>query len=78
MAVTVNQFGVGLGSQQGLHARLVPLVSGRHQAGAAVDVLRVRVGRVLQEDVQARKMAVLCSSHKSGETVAARQVDARA
>eukprot|EP00964_Phaeocystis_antarctica_P058831 scaffold34901_cov62-Phaeocystis_antarctica.AAC.3 len=34
-AVVVEQLGVGLGSQKGLHARLVPSGSGRHQGGAA-------------------------------------------
>eukprot|EP00964_Phaeocystis_antarctica_P022397 scaffold12431_cov58-Phaeocystis_antarctica.AAC.4 len=33
----------------GLHARSLPLLSGRHQGGSAVDVLQVGVGRVLQE-----------------------------
>eukprot|EP00964_Phaeocystis_antarctica_P160815 scaffold132691_cov63-Phaeocystis_antarctica.AAC.1 len=44
------QLGVGLGSQQGRHVHLVPLASGLHQGGVALDVLQVRVGRVLQED----------------------------
>ena len=35
----VDQLGVGLGSQQGLHARLVPFGSSCHQGGEAVGVL---------------------------------------
>ena len=31
LAVVVEQLGVGLGSQQGLHAHLSSLASGRHQ-----------------------------------------------
>eukprot|EP00964_Phaeocystis_antarctica_P026042 scaffold14647_cov60-Phaeocystis_antarctica.AAC.6 len=48
-AIVVEQLGVGLGSQQGLHALLLPKVSGLFQGGVAVDILRVRVGRVLQQ-----------------------------
>ena len=44
------QLGVGLGSQQGLHARLLPFVSGPRQGGVAVNVLQVGVGRVHQQD----------------------------
>ena len=43
-----------------------------------MDVLQVRVGRVLQEDEQDRQMAVLCSSHECGKAVTGLQVDARA
>jgi len=48
-----KQLGVGLGSQQRLHARLVPLVNGHHQGGGTVEVLQVGVGRVLQEQYHA-------------------------
>eukprot|EP00964_Phaeocystis_antarctica_P026356 scaffold14843_cov70-Phaeocystis_antarctica.AAC.2 len=44
VAVAVEQLGVRLTLQQGLHARLVPFSSGRHQGGAAADVLPVGVG----------------------------------
>ena len=46
----VEQLGVRVGSQQRLHARLVPSESGLHQGVVAAVVLQVRVGRVLQED----------------------------
>eukprot|EP00964_Phaeocystis_antarctica_P088871 scaffold56574_cov57-Phaeocystis_antarctica.AAC.1 len=55
--------GVGLGSQQGLRARLVPLVN---------------AGQVLQEDEHDGEAAMTRSSHERGEAVAVRQVDARA
>eukprot|EP00964_Phaeocystis_antarctica_P155126 scaffold124113_cov63-Phaeocystis_antarctica.AAC.6 len=77
-AVVVEQLGVGLGSQQGLHARLLPFESGTHQGGAAVAVLQVTVGQVLQEDEQDGEVAVGRSSHERGEAEAAWQVDARA
>ena len=52
-AVVIEQLGVGLGSQQGLHACLLPVASGVHQGGAAVDAgLQVNVGRVLQQNEQ--------------------------
>ena len=44
-AIVVQQLlGDGLGSQQRLHARLVPAASGSHQSGDAADVLKVGVG----------------------------------
>jgi len=46
-ALVVEQLGVGLGSQQRLHARPVAFISGPHQSGLATDVLQVGVGRVL-------------------------------
>ena len=40
-AIVVQQLlGDGLGSQQRLHARLVPAASGSHQSGDAADVLK--------------------------------------
>ena len=36
VAFVVEQLGVGLGAQQRLHARLVPIVSGPHQGCVAV------------------------------------------
>eukprot|EP00964_Phaeocystis_antarctica_P134526 scaffold98808_cov69-Phaeocystis_antarctica.AAC.14 len=77
-AVVVDQLGVGLGSQQGLHACLVPIVSGLHQGGDAPDVLQVRVGRVLQQDEHGGEVALARCIHERGEAVAAWQVDARA
>jgi hypothetical protein len=77
-AVLVEQLGVGPGSQQGLHARLVPLASGQHQGGVAVGALQFGVGRVLQQEAQDGKVAVARSSHERGAAVAAWQVDARA
>ena len=58
VAVLVEQLGVGTGSQQGLHARLVPSHSGQYQGGAAVDVLQVGVGRVLQQNEQDGEVAL--------------------
>ena len=78
VAVFVEQLGVGLGSQQRLHARLVPFASGIHQGGAALDVLQVGVGRVLQQDEHDGEVAVVRSIHERGAAEAARQVDARA
>ena len=49
VTVLVDQLSVGLGTQQRLHARLVPSVSGHHQGGGALDVLLVGVGGVLQQ-----------------------------
>eukprot|EP00964_Phaeocystis_antarctica_P010844 scaffold5965_cov69-Phaeocystis_antarctica.AAC.3 len=48
-ATFVEQLGVGLGSQQGLHACLLPCSRSHHQGGVAVAGLQVRVGRVLQQ-----------------------------
>eukprot|EP00964_Phaeocystis_antarctica_P008037 scaffold4323_cov57-Phaeocystis_antarctica.AAC.2 len=48
-AAVIEQLGVGLGAQQGLHACLLPFASGLHQGGLTVVVLQVGVGRVLQE-----------------------------
>ena len=78
VALAFEQLRVGLGSQQGLHARLVPLVSGQHQSGDAVGVLQVGVGRVLQQDEQDGGMAVVRSLHERGAAEAGWQVDARA
>eukprot|EP00964_Phaeocystis_antarctica_P157694 scaffold128002_cov57-Phaeocystis_antarctica.AAC.1 len=47
---SVEQLGVGLGSQQGLHARLLPFASGHNQGGLAIAGLPVRVGRVLTHE----------------------------
>jgi hypothetical protein len=77
-AVVVEQLGVGLGTDQGLHARLVPMVSGSHQGGFAVDVLQVGVGRVLQQDKHDGGVAGDRSVHERGDAEAAWQVDARA
>ena len=78
VAFVVEQLGVGLGAQQGLHARLLPFVSGSHQGGAAVDGLQVGVGRVLQQDEYDGEVAIARSIHERGEAEAASQVDARA
>ena len=61
-----GQLGVGLGAQQGLHARLVRLASGIHQGGVAVDVLQVGVGRVLQEEEQDGEVVAERSNHERG------------
>eukprot|EP00964_Phaeocystis_antarctica_P045401 scaffold26128_cov71-Phaeocystis_antarctica.AAC.1 len=78
IAVVVKQLNVGLGSQQGLHACLVPSTSGRHQGGHAFVALQVGVGRVLQEEIQDGEVAVVRSRNERGAAEAARQVDARA
>eukprot|EP00964_Phaeocystis_antarctica_P010163 scaffold5570_cov69-Phaeocystis_antarctica.AAC.2 len=66
-AIGVEQLGIGLGAQQGLHARLVPVMSGHHQGTTAVS---------LQE--HDGEVAVVRSIHERGDAEAARQVDARA
>ena len=78
MAVVVEQLGVGLGSQQRLDARLVPMVSGRYQGGDALVVLQVEVGRVLQQDEQDGGVAEVRSIHERGAAEAAWQADTRA
>eukprot|EP00964_Phaeocystis_antarctica_P019346 scaffold10687_cov53-Phaeocystis_antarctica.AAC.4 len=78
LADFVEQLGVGLGSQQGLHACFVPLVSGMGQGGGAVDVLQVGVGRVLQQEEHDGQVAVGHSIHERGAAVAGWQVNARA
>eukprot|EP00964_Phaeocystis_antarctica_P004695 scaffold2548_cov66-Phaeocystis_antarctica.AAC.2 len=70
-AVFVEQLGVGLGPQQGLHARLLPFDSGRNQGSAAVNVLQVGVGRVLQQEEQDGVAAVVSSIHERGPAEAA-------
>ena len=67
-----------IGSQQGLHACLLPLVSGQHQGGLAIAALQVRIGRVLQEEEQDGGVAVARCTHERGVASAALQVDARA
>eukprot|EP00964_Phaeocystis_antarctica_P110436 scaffold74795_cov63-Phaeocystis_antarctica.AAC.2 len=62
-AVDVEQLGVGLGSQQGLHTRLLPSGSSPHQGGVAVDVL------------QDREVAVARSIYERGGTKVGLQVD---
>mmetsp|Transcript_6470 Transcript_6470/g.15990 ORF Transcript_6470/g.15990 Transcript_6470/m.15990 type:complete len:200 (-) Transcript_6470:285-884(-) len=78
----VEQLGVGPGSQQGLHARHVPLGRGQHECGVAVDVLHVRAGRVLQEEEHCGDVAVARSLHERGAASARErvglQIDARA
>eukprot|EP00964_Phaeocystis_antarctica_P120502 scaffold84248_cov61-Phaeocystis_antarctica.AAC.2 len=74
----VEQLVVGLGSQQGLHACLVPSASGPHQSGLACVPLQVGVGRVLQENTQDGEVAAVRSMHERGATEAGRHVDARA
>eukprot|EP00964_Phaeocystis_antarctica_P019345 scaffold10687_cov53-Phaeocystis_antarctica.AAC.3 len=78
LTVLVEQLGVGLGAQQGLHARLFPSGSGHHQGGGVVDVLQVRVSRVLQQEEQDGGVAVARSTHECGVSEAAWQVNARA
>eukprot|EP00964_Phaeocystis_antarctica_P077162 scaffold47815_cov67-Phaeocystis_antarctica.AAC.1 len=56
-AVFVEQLGVGLGSQQGLHARLLPSGSSLNQGGLAIAGLQVGVGCVLQEEEQGGEVA---------------------
>ena len=77
-AASAEQLGVGLGSQQGPHACLFPLVSGLHQGGPTIIVLQVRVGRVLQENEQERVVAEACSIHERSAAEGVSQVDARA
>eukprot|EP00964_Phaeocystis_antarctica_P019301 scaffold10665_cov67-Phaeocystis_antarctica.AAC.4 len=77
-AVYVEQLGVGLGSQQGLHARLLPSDSSLHQGGPTPGILLVRIGRVLQEEEHGGEVAAVRSSHERGEAEAGLQVDARA
>ena len=76
-AFVVEQLGVGLGSQQGLHARLLTSAGGRHQGGAAFVGLQVGVGRVLQENAQNGEVATTSSIHERGGTKLGLQVDAR-
>eukprot|EP00964_Phaeocystis_antarctica_P060952 scaffold36377_cov66-Phaeocystis_antarctica.AAC.5 len=79
VATLVEQLGVGLGSQQGLHARLVPSASGQHQGGGATVGLQVGVGRVLQEEEQGGEVATGRSIHERSVVYKAGwQVDARA
>ena len=61
-----EQLGVGLGSQQRLHARLVPAESGPHQGGATEVGLQVGVGRKLQQDEQDGEVAHVHSMHERG------------
>eukprot|EP00964_Phaeocystis_antarctica_P150737 scaffold118225_cov60-Phaeocystis_antarctica.AAC.3 len=75
-AVGGAQLGVGPGSQQGLHARLLPFASGHYQGSLPIPALQVRVGRVLQEETQDREAAVACSGHERGVADASLQVDA--
>eukprot|EP00964_Phaeocystis_antarctica_P114414 scaffold78380_cov61-Phaeocystis_antarctica.AAC.5 len=77
-ALFVEQLGVGLGSQQGLHARLVPSASGHHQGGGTLAGLQVGVGRVLQQDEHDGEVAAVRSDHERSEAEAVWQVDARA
>eukprot|EP00964_Phaeocystis_antarctica_P003709 scaffold1995_cov75-Phaeocystis_antarctica.AAC.2 len=72
-AVAVEQLGVGLGSQQGLHARPLPLPGGHHQGGGAVAGLEVRAGRVVQEEAQEGEVAAVSSIHERGSAEAALQ-----
>eukprot|EP00964_Phaeocystis_antarctica_P007906 scaffold4254_cov60-Phaeocystis_antarctica.AAC.2 len=74
-AVLVEQLGVGLGSQQGLHARLSPVESGRHQGGSSHVGLQVGFGRVLQQDEQDVEVAVARSIIERGDAKAGLQVD---
>ena len=78
MTLSIEQLGVGLGSQQRLHACHVPSASGLHEGGDTALGLQVRVSRVLQEDKQGGEVAVVRSSHERGVAKAALQVDARA
>ena len=71
----VAQLGVGVGSEQGLRALLLPSVSSRHQSGAAVDGLQVGVGRVLEQKEQDGEVTTHSSLHERGGAVAAWQVD---
>ena len=48
--------GVSLGSQQGLHARLLTSAGGQHQGGSAFVGLQVKVGRLLQQEEQKREV----------------------
>eukprot|EP00964_Phaeocystis_antarctica_P091884 scaffold58983_cov66-Phaeocystis_antarctica.AAC.1 len=77
-AVAVEQLSVGLGSQQGLHARLLTLASGQHQGGIAVAGLQVGVGRVLQQSEHDGEVAVARCIHERGSAEATLQVDTRA
>eukprot|EP00964_Phaeocystis_antarctica_P134074 scaffold98312_cov69-Phaeocystis_antarctica.AAC.2 len=77
-AFVVEQLRVGVGVQQGLHACLLPFVSGMHQGGAAVAVLQVGVGRALQQEAQDGEVTAVRSFHEGGASEAAWQVDARA
>ena len=75
-----EQLGVSLGSQQRLHARLLPCRSGRHQGGAADDELHVDVGRVLQQeehDGEVWPRSAVCI-HERGGADGARHDDPRA
>eukprot|EP00964_Phaeocystis_antarctica_P058330 scaffold34597_cov60-Phaeocystis_antarctica.AAC.2 len=71
-----GRLGAGLGSQQGLHARLVPIFSSQHKGSATLVGLQVRVGRVMQQDEYDTEVAVACSSHERGEAEVGWQVDA--
>ena len=70
--------GVGLGSEQRLHARLLPFTSGQHHGGEALVGQQVGVGRVLQEHEHDGEVAVARCVHERGEAEADLQVDARA
>eukprot|EP00964_Phaeocystis_antarctica_P055097 scaffold32394_cov59-Phaeocystis_antarctica.AAC.1 len=77
VALSIEQLGVGLGSQQRLHAWHLPSASGLHEGGDTAPGLQVRVGRVLQEDAQDGEVAVVRSSHERRVAKAALQVDTR-
>ena len=57
---------IGLGSQQRLHARLVPLASGHHQGGAALVGLQVGVGLGSQQRLHARLVPTASCKHQGG------------
>ena len=66
-AMLVAQLGVGVGSEQGLCALLVPSASSsHHQGGNTVDVLQVGVGRVLEQKEQDGDVVTHSSTHESG------------
>eukprot|EP00964_Phaeocystis_antarctica_P043234 scaffold24790_cov53-Phaeocystis_antarctica.AAC.1 len=77
VALSIEQLGVGLGSQQRLHAWHVSSASGLNEGGDTAPGLQVRVGRVLQEDEQDGQVAVVRGSHERRVAEAALQVDTR-
>jgi len=78
VVVIVHQLSVGLGSQQGLHARQLPCAGGHHQGGLAGVGLMVGVGRVLQQEEHDGVMAEACGSHERTKAEPGLQVNARA
>eukprot|EP00964_Phaeocystis_antarctica_P038556 scaffold22058_cov73-Phaeocystis_antarctica.AAC.1 len=66
-AFDVEQLGAGLGSQQGLHARLVPSGSGPHKSSVAVDVLQVDARSTPQQLPHHLQVAVACGGVQQGE-----------